>query len=59
MADSHRTVLSLSFAQAPSPSPVGKYMNTKMKSNNNREAKTYGMTPAPNKALELVGSAAA
>jgi len=30
-----------------------------MQSNYNKETKSYGMTPAPNKALELVGSAAA
>jgi len=34
-------------------------MNAKMKLNSNREAKSYGMTLAPNKALELVGSAVA
>jgi len=59
MRPSPPNAAALSFAQAPSPSPVGKYMNTKMKLNSNIEAKSYGMTPAPNKALELVGSAAA
>lgn len=35
-----------------------KYMN-KMKPNSDMETKSYGRIPAPNKALELFGSAAA
>ena len=39
------------------PSPVGKLMNTKMKSDNNRQTNSYGMPSAQNKALEPAGSA--
>jgi len=34
-------------------------MNTHMQSINNRDAKSYGMTPAQNEALKLHGSPAA
>ncbi len=34
-------------------------MNTKIQSDNNKQSKAYGMTLAPNNALELHGSPAA
>ncbi len=57
MRPSPPNAAALCEALAPCPSPVGKLMNTKMKSDNNRQTNSYGMPPAQNKALEPAGSA--